>query len=524
MGPLKILKTYLECPVPEVHPARVTRAVAQFDPIPSRNPSVAVAVEVRAVTPDGATIIGVPVYADGAVPDRQELDRATLEASGFGASVGETLVLPRVDGPTIVEIGVGSHAALDAAALRDAAAHFARAAMRHERLVIDLTGVTEVEPASAGQAVAEGVLLARYRYRVFLDAPSEAHLAGLTIVTAPDRLAAVASGAGRGAVMARAANLARDLGNTPATHLTARRMADVATVIAAETGLGIEVLDEDALVELGCGGLLGVNAGSDEPARMIKLTFRPEGRPTGHLALVGKGIMYDAGGLSLKPSDAMHALMKLDMSGAGAILGAMSTLRDLGCPAAVTGYLMCTDNMPSGKATRLGDVLTIHGGKTVEVVNADAEGRLVMADGLVLAAEEGPDAIVTIATLTGAALRTFGTALAPVLGTHPALVGQLKAAGAATDEPLWELPLVPAYRRKITSKIADLKNLGGENAGTITAGLFLQEFTAGIPFGHLDICGPMVTDTDDSWRSVGATAFGTRLLAEFAVNFRPPAA
>jgi leucyl aminopeptidase len=202
----------------------------------------------------------------------------------------------------------------------------------------------------------------------------------------------------------------------------------------------------------------------------------------------------------------------------------MSTLRDLDCRSTVTGYLMCTDNMPSGSATRLGDVLTIHGGKTVEVVNADAEGRLVMADGIVLAVEDGVDAIVTIATLTGAAMRTFGTALAPVLGNDPSIVEQLIAAGEAVDEPLWELPLVRAYRKKLDSKIADIKNLGGENAGTITAGLFLEDFVDGVPFGHLDICGPMVTDTDDGWRSVGATAFGTRLLAEFAVNFRPPAA
>jgi leucyl aminopeptidase len=234
--------------------------------------------------------------------------------------------------------------------------------------------------------------------------------------------------------------------------------------------------------------------------------------------------MYDAGGISLKPSDAMHAAMKLDMSGAAAILGAMSTLRDLGCRTAVTGWLMCTDNMPSGTATRLGDVLTIHGGKTVEVVNADAEGRLVMADGIVLATEEAPDAIVTIATLTGAAMRTFGTALAAMLADRDDLADQLRAAGEATDEPVWRLPLVKGYRKKLTSSIADIKNMGGENAGTITAGLFLQEFTAGIPFGHLDICGPMMTDADDGWRPTGATAFGTRLLAELALAFRRPTA
>ena len=209
------------------------------------------------------------------------------------------------------------------------------------------------------------------------------------------------------------------------------------------------------------------------------MTYTPSGRSRGHLALVGKGIMYDAGGISLKPSDAMHALMKLDMSGAGDIFGAMTALRDLGCKTTVTGYLMCTDNMPSGTATRLGDVLTIRGGKTVEVVNADAEGRLVMADGMVLAVEDGADAIVTVATLTGAAMRTFGTALAPVLGNSPDLVAQLRAAGDAVDEPLWELPLVRQYRRQIDSKIADIKNMGGENAGTITAGLFLEDFVDG---------------------------------------------
>jgi leucyl aminopeptidase len=185
---------------------------------------------------------------------------------------------------------------------------------------------------------------------------------------------------------------------------------------------------------------------------------------------------------------------------------------------------MCTDNMPSGTATRLGDVLTIRGGKTVEVVNADAEGRLVMADGLVLATEEGPDAIVTIATLTGAAMRTFGTAMAALLATRPDLADQVRAAGLATDEPVWELPLVRKYRRKLDSAIADIKNMGGENAGTITAGLFLEEFVDGIPFAHIDMCGPMMTDTDDAWRSVGATAFGTRLLADLAINFRRPVA
>ncbi|HEY6609395.1 MAG TPA: M17 family peptidase N-terminal domain-containing protein [Candidatus Limnocylindria bacterium] len=505
---------------------RVTRAGSSFELLPSRHSSMDVTVDVARSVPEGATAIGVPVAADGGVPrERVDLDRATLEASGFGATVGQTLVLPRADGPTIIEIGVGSRAELGAAAIRDAAAAFARAAVRHADLAIDLTGVvSEVEARVAGQAVVEGVLMARYRYRAFIDRPSERHLARLTLVAPANRARSVAAGAQRGAITAGAVNTARDLCNAPATHLTARRYAEVAERLGSDAGLDVQVFDEKQLAKLGCGGLLGVNAGSGEPARMIKLTYAPPGRSRGNLHLVGKGIMYDAGGISLKPSDAMHAAMKLDMSGSAAILGAMTTLRDLGCRTTVTGWLMCTDNMPSGTATRLGDVLTTHSGKTIEVINADAEGRLVMADGIDMAVEEGADAIVTVATLTGAALRTFGTAGAAMMANRRDLAEQLDAAGAATDELVWELPFIRRYRSQIDSAIADVKNMGGENAGTITAGLFLEAFTEGIPYGYLDICGPMMTNADDSWRSVGATAFGTRLLAEFASNFKRPGA
>jgi len=509
---------------------RVTRATATFDPVPSRIRSALLTIDVAAAPPPGTEALGVPVAAGGDVPPIIGVDRARLLESGFSGALGQTLVLPHEDRPVVVAVGIGEPGSIDAAGLRDAAAAFARAAARDGVLATTLTDVAGVDAAEAGQAVVEGVLLARYRYRAFVDRPGEAPLTSLTLVATGGRGRSVRSGAERGRVVADAVQVARDLANTPATHLTATRMAEVARGLGTEAGLKVEVFDNAALVELGCGGLLGVNQGSDEPARMIKLTYAPRkrdgspARPRGHLALVGKGIMYDAGGISLKPSDAMHFAMKQDMSGAAAVLGSMLTLQALGCPTMVTGYLMCTDNMPSGKAMRLGDVLTIRGGKTVEVFNTDAEGRLVMADALVLATEldPRPHAIVTIATLTGAAMRTFGSALAAMLGNHPDLVHQLEAAGARTDEPVWELPLVKAYRRKLDSAIADIRNLGGENAGTITAGLFLEEFTAGVPFGHLDICGPMMTDSDDGWRSIGATAFGTRLLSDLAMEFKPP--
>ena len=484
-----------------------------------------VAVHVASSVPDGATVLGVLVYADGAVPDRQEFDRATLAASGFSAGVGDTLVLPRIDGPTLIEVGLGRHADMDAAGLRDAAAAFARAAARHGSLVLDASGIGELEPAAIAHAVVEGVLLARYRYRGFVDQPAEAHLTDLTLVTGARSTRGARAGAERGLVTARAVATARDLCNTPATHLTARRYAEVAQVLGAETGLDVEVFDERQLAELGCGGLLGVNAGSAEPARMIKLTYTPDvKRPSGHLGLVGKGIMYDAGGISLKPSDAMHAAMKLDMSGSAAILGAMTTLRDLGCRTRVTGWLMCTDNMPSGTATRLGDVLTIHGGKTVEVVNADAEGRLVMADALVMAVEAEVDAIVTVATLTGAAMRTFGTAV------------QRCSPIAATWRPSSRLPATQPTSSSSSCRSSastgrcssppsrTSRTWAARTPGPLPPACSSRSSPVASPFGHLDICGPMMTDRDDSWRSVGANAFGTRLLADFARNFRRPAA
>jgi leucyl aminopeptidase len=255
---------------------------------------------------------------------------------------------------------------------------------------------------------------------------------------------------------------------------------------------------------------------------MIKLTYRPHGEASGRLALVGKGIMYDSGGIALKPGDEVHAQMKNDMSGAAAILAAMAELGDLGCTAQVTGWLMCTDNMPSGTALALGDVITMRGGTTVEVINTDAEGRLVMADALVLATEEQHDAIVDIATLTGACMRALGTQIAGVIGNNQGLVDQIRAAAEATDEPVWQLPLAARYRKELDSTVADLKNLGGANAGAITAALFLAEFVGEVPWAHIDIAGTAQSGGDAGWQTAGCTGFGARLLAELAVRFSAP--
>lgn len=503
------------------HPHRLS-AIAGFDPAPSVSAAAAFVVTVAAGSAD-AGALAVPMATSGDVPGQLGLSRDTLAGAGFTGAPGQTVNLPQASGPLLVAYGVGEPGKLDARGLRDAAGSVARATPRHAHLAFELPPLGDVDPATAAQVVVEGASLARYRYgplqRQKDDTPEA--LTALTIVAAPGSESAdLVAGAERGKVLSAAAQLSRDLANTPPTHLTATALAELAKQLGPETGLGVEVFDKQALIEMGCGGLLGVNAGSSEPPVMIKLSYRPA-EATGHLALVGKGIMYDSGGISLKPADGTHATMKNDMSGAGAVLAAMTTLSALGCRAAVTGYLACTDNMPSGTAMVMGEVITMRGGTTVEVANTDAEGRLVMADAIVLAAEEAPDAIVDIATLTGACLRALGPEIAGVMGSDAALVRQIEAAADATDEPVWELPLARRYRKYLDSKIADLVNLGGTHAGAISAALFLDEFTSGIPWAHLDIAGTAQGETDTSWRTSECTGFGARLLAELALGFTP---
>ncbi len=495
-----------------------------FSPTPSLDEASAVTIAVTgAIRPD-ATVIGVPVGANGDVPAELGLERSRLEAAGFDASVGATLVVPGAEGPPLVAVGIGDADRLDVAAVRNAAAAFARAAGSHARLAFSLAGLDTVGPEQAAQAAVEGALLARYRYDPLRRQPKGTPLGALTLVAGPGQDAAATAGAERGRCFASATQLARDLANTPHSHLNATVLADVAVALGADRGLGVEVFDKDALVAMGCGGLLGVNRGSAEPPRMVKLTYRPDGpgEPPAQLTLVGKGIMYDSGGIALKPGDEVHAQMKNDMSGAAAILAAMSVLGALGGRNAVTGYLMCTDNMPSGTAMALGDVITMRGGTTVEVVNTDAEGRLVMADALVLATEEPTDAIVDIATLTGACMRALGTQVAGVMGNHEGLIDQIRAAAAATDESVWPLPLEARYRKELDSTVADLKNLGGANAGAITAALFLAEFVGDKPWAHLDIAGTAQSAADSGWLTAGTTGFGARLLAQLALDFAAP--
>ena len=486
-------------------------------------PSFDQPISVEAV-PEGATVtadsVAVLVPSEGDLPSSLKTDLATLKRAGFEPQVGQSVAFPSTSAHVSVAVGIGAPEELTIGKIRDAAASFARAVPHDSSLAMPVPVTEAVDVAAAAAAMVEGAVLARYDYSLSAEEPAVAPLVTLTVVGSPEALDQAEVVGERGLAAARAASLARDLATAPPVLLTAPVFGEVAEIVGAKSGLEVEVHDRASIEEMGLGGLLGVNRGSAREPRLIVLHYRPqlaEGEePSGHLALVGKGITYDSGGISLKPANASHAQMKTDMTGAGDVLGAMSAMRDTGVKAEVTGYLVATDNM------QLGDVLTMRNGKTVEVLNTDAEGRLVLADGLALAAEGNPHAIVDIATLTGAAARTFGEDIAAATSNCPALMKQVLAAGEKAGEAAWEMPLWEPYREQLKSDIADLKNIGAGSAGTIIAALFLEAFAGDGPWAHLDIAGTSWASKTKGWINTGPTAFGARLLLQLAADFKKP--
>jgi leucyl aminopeptidase len=306
---------------------------------------------------------------------------------------------------------------------------------------------------------------------------------------------------------------ARDLVNEAPGEKPPEALAGVARELGDRCGFRVRVYDEDAIAAEGFGGLIGVNAGADNPPRMVEMWYEPDDARA-FLALVGKGVVFDSGGLSLKPAEAMET-MKTDMSGAAAVFGALEAIATLGLPVKVLGVTPLTENMPGGSALRPGDVLRPRNGKTIEVLNTDAEGRLILADALSLAAEAGPDVILDLATLTGACQVALGDEIAGLFGTGGAPERVQRAAEAA-GERVWPLPLPEDYRKKIDSDVADMKNTGGRYGGAITAALLLREFVGDIPWAHLDIAGPARSTEAGGYVSKGGTGFGVRIAVALA--------
>jgi leucyl aminopeptidase len=429
--------------------------------------------------------------------------------SGKPGEVAESAIFVADHVVRILLLGVGDRSA---AALRRAGAELARRCADGKTAVTDIAGEPG-EPGEPGEdiaAFAEGVLLGGYRFRIRSE-PDEGGPGAVHLLPADPEAAAVA--VSRATAVAQAVAVARDLANTPSAGKSPQWLADEAVRITAGRGVDVRIWTEEELAAGGFGGLLAVGSGSVRPPRLIELSYQPP-HPTSHVVLVGKGITFDSGGLSLKPTDSMK-LMKTDMAGGGTVIAVLSAVAELGVGARVTGLVAAAENMPSGSAYRPGDVISQFGGRSVEVLNTDAEGRLVLADALAYAvARLAPDQIVDIATLTGAARVALGGVYAALYATCDSLADALIAAGEATGDRLWRMPLEPGYRPSLDSPVADIAHVArsGQAAGSILAALFLREFVAATPWAHLDIAGPGRAGADDGELTKGATGFGARLL------------
>ena len=490
---------------------------------------ISFAVASTAPTRARGDLLVVPVFADAEFgPGCEDVDtaaggalRAFMGKASFEGKRGSALLVP-IDGAAKVAllVGLGSQADLSVDDVRTAAALISQRSERSGRVV---TTLAEVTPTGADrtmvvQAIVEGVILGGYEYLTYKSKPAKpSQLASVVLLGVGG--VAVKRAIDRGRAIAGATCWARDMVNTPARELSPAGFAKAAQRLLQGRGVRVEVLDVAAMRRERLGGVLGVGQGSKQPPRFVKMTYAPRGS-RGSIALVGKGVVFDSGGLSIKTGSGMET-MKTDMAGAAAVIATMSVLAELGVTTKVVGYTPMVENMPSGEAIRPGDVLTFRNGKTAEVLNTDAEGRLILADALSLAAEKKPDLIIDLATLTGACMVALGDKIAGVMANDDAVREQVLAAAHRAGEPMWALPLPRQYRKLIDSEIADMKNIGsGGYGGALTAGLFLEEFVAGVPWAHLDIAGPARASADDGYTRRGASGFGVRSVIELVSNHK----
>ncbi len=453
--------------------------------------------------------------------------RAAIESADFHAKRGETLLLHGTHGvfaKRVLLVGLGDPAKLDAEAVRQAAGAAAGAlvARRGGALAIALPSTRKIDATSLGQAAAEGALLGAYRFdrhRSRRD-PARGDLRAVALLAeSAGDLRAIRSGAATGRVLGESQNLARDLSNEPANFLPPAELARSAQRVAREVGLACRVMAPAELARRKLGAILAVGQGSEHPPRMVVLEHRPprRGRTASKpatICLVGKGITFDSGGISLKPGAGMHE-MKHDMSGAAAVIGALRAAALLDLPLHVVGVIAAAENLPSGTAYRPGDVVRAGSGLTIEVLNTDAEGRLVLCDALHLARTEfEPAAIIDLATLTGACVVALGKWCSGLFANRESLREHLHRAGSETGERAWPLPLWDEHREHIRGDVGDLKNTGGRDGGAITAAAFLSRFVGETPWAHLDIAGTAYTEKAGPCQPRGATGVGVRLLIE----------
>jgi leucyl aminopeptidase len=454
------------------------------------------------------------------------LVRSVLESEELKGKEGETVYLHLPaggDGPKarrLLLVGVGERADYRSAQVSQFAGAAVRALRARNVKSIGLVPRLDAETATAASASVEGAIIGLFEPDKYRTVEKEERAIERLVVVAPGASEAeLKTGAERGRIVGESVNFTRDLANEPGAYMTPTIMAERAQEIANQFGLDIDVLDQARMEQEGMGALLSVARGSDQPPKMMVLTYMPDGKQSvedgeDFLALVGKGITFDTGGISIKPSENME-LMKYDMSGGATVLGVMRAVAQLKPPIPVLGVVPSTENMPSGKATKPGDVVVAMTGKTIEVINTDAEGRLILADAVSYAKKLGATRVIDMATLTGAVSIALGDVNTGILGTDQQLIDEVIESGREVGEKFWQLPLDKEYSKQIKSDIADIKNVGGRKAGTITAAAFIKEFADGISWAHLDIAGTAWGDDAKPFRSKGPTGVAVRTLLNF---------
>jgi len=476
--------------------------------------------------------LAVPVFK-GEKPVRgvlKQLDRAVnglissvIKTEEFAGKEGETAYFhlsgKRLKARRLLLIGCGDRGDYKARQISQMAGTAARFLRSKSVKSIAIVPRTDANPENAAQIVIQGAIMGLFeadKYRT--KEKEERELARIVVSIDDADEKALQRAVERGRIVGESVNFTRDLANEPGAYMTPTILAERAKEVAKEFGMSVDVLDQKRMEKLGMGSLLGVARGSDEPPKLIVLTYEPRNEAIGTkgelLALVGKGITFDSGGISIKPGENME-LMKYDMTGAATVVGVMRAIAQLKPSIPVLGIAPCSENLPSGKATKPGDVLRAMTGKTIEVINTDAEGRLVLADAIAYAKKLGATRIIDMATLTGAVSIALGDVNTAILGTDQTLIEAVIDAGKGVGEKFWQLPLDDEYTKQIKSDIADIKNVGGKKAGTITAAAFLKEFADGTSWAHLDIAGTAWGDPATPYRAKGPTGIAVRTLIEF---------
>lgn len=468
---------------------------------------------------DGGTLTPVAMAVDAAMGGRLAGLVSDLDFKGKAFVTRAVYSFGQTPTRFLILVGIGGAHADNLDNLRQSVAAGARSARDAgaTSLVVALPGV--VDPTAAAQALVEGVLLGCFKdTRYKSNGAASRQLTSLRLVTTAEQEPAAREGIARGTMVAEGVILARELVNQPGAELWPDRLAQVTAAMAAAQGLGCTIYGEHALADLGAGALLAVGHGSDRPPRLVHLRYRPVGRENeAPITFIGKGITFDTGGYSIKTAGGMET-MKSDMAGAAAVIGAMAAVARLKPDIAIDAVIASAENMVSGRAMRPGDVLRSMSGKTIEVNNTDAEGRLVLADALTFAQRQGAREMIDLATLTGACVVALGHVAVGVMGNQQPIVDRLLAAAATEGERMWQLPLYDEYREGLRSEIADMRNSGGRYAGAQVGASFIKEFAGETPWVHLDIAGPSWVDKDSPLAVKGATGVGVRTLIRYAFN------